>query len=435
MTERCEVLVVGGGLSGLVQAYELKKSGVDVRVVESAGQPGGVMRTIRKDGFLLELGPNTVRPSSGILALCRELGLEGEMLLSDPRLPRYVEIDGKLCKLPFGVLSPTAMLRALAEIAVPKKSEAGEESLFDFIGRRFGRRIAENLLEPFVSGIFAGDARKLSASAAFPKLVELEQAHGSVLRGLIASRSRGPKGEKVRGLLSFREGLSTLPLALARALGDRFRPGVRLESLEKGNGGWRAVSSGDSFSADRVVLAVPAAESARLCRPFAPEAAAALDAIPSPPLVVVHCAWARSDVGHPLVGFGHLVKPSAGRRILGAVWSSALFSGRAPEGKVLLTIFLGGRRRPEGAEIPDGELAAAIAAETRSSLATRTEPQLVHVERYARAIPQYEAGHAERIGRLERAEKQWPGLRFIGNFRGGISVGDVAANAAIITPQ
>jgi oxygen-dependent protoporphyrinogen oxidase len=433
MTQRCEVLIVGGGLSGLVRAHELKKKGVDVRVVESASQPGGVMRTIRKDGFLLELGPNTVRPTPGILSLCREVGLEAEMRLSDPRLPRYVEIGGTLRKLPFGVLSPGTMLRAIAEIAIPGRQGSGEESLFEFIRRRFGRRIAEDLLEPFVSGIFAGDARKLSAAAAFPKLVEWERSHGSVLRGMISSRPGGPKTEKVRGLLSFREGLSTLPLALARALGDRFLAGVRLENLERGADGWRAATASSALIADRVVLAVPAAEAARLCRPFAPEAASALDAIPSPPLVVAHCAWPRAKVGHPLVGFGYLVKPAEGRRILGAVWSSALFAGRAPEGKVLLTIFLGGRRKPEGAEIPDEGLAAAIDSETRSSLATREAPEIVHVQRYDRAIPQYEAGHAERIERLAQAERAWPGLRLIGNYRGGISVGDVAANAAIIT--
>ncbi len=261
----------------------------------------------------------------------------------------------------------------------------------------------------------------------------MEQAHGGVLRGLIFSpRPRGPKMEKVRGLLSFRDGLSTLPVALARMLGERFRAGVRLEGLQREGDRWLVSTTVGPLLAKQVVLAVPAAEAARLCRPLASDAAAALDDIPSPPLTVAHCTWPRGEVGHPLVGFGHLVKPTEGRRMLGAVWSSALFPGRAPEGKVLLTIFLGGRRRPDGAAIPDEDLAAVIHSETRSSLFTRAAPEIVHIERYARAIPQYEAGHAERIERLARAERAWPGLRFIGNYRGGISVGDVAANAAII---
>jgi oxygen-dependent protoporphyrinogen oxidase len=164
-------------------------------------------------------------------------------------------------------------------------------------------------------------------------------------------------------------------------------------------------------------------------RSFAPEAADALAGIPHPFLAVVHLGVSLSSLPGPLHGFGHLVVPQAGRRILGAVWSSSLFSGRAPEGQALVTVFLGGARDPDAAALSDGELAAIAAREIAATLGARQEPRLVSITRYSRSIPQYTAGHGARMKTLEQAEARWPGLTFLGNYRGGVAVGDVVGQA------
>jgi oxygen-dependent protoporphyrinogen oxidase len=427
-------LVVGGGLSGLVHAYELSKMGEEVRVLEKGNLPGGAVRTIEKDGYLLELGPNTVRPSAKLLELCRELAIDQEVLLSDPKLPRFVDRGGRLRKVPFPALGPFAAMRVGAELFVPRGQWREEESAFDWVSRRFGQRMAEHVFEPFVSGIFAGDARRLSMAAAFPKFSAGERDYGGVIKWTYKTRKSRPKAA-ARGLLSFRRGLSTLPRALSGSLGERFRAGVAVGSVERSAAGWAAETSAGRFCADRLVLATSAGEAARLCEPLAPEAAAALREIPSPALCVAHCSWHASAFRRPPHGFGHLCTPSERKRVLGAVWSSSIFPGRAPAGRVLLTFFLGGRRTPEWGDVEASQLPNLIAAEIREPFGVTELPELVHREVYRHSIPQYEAGHLGRIAKLAAAERAHPGLRFLGNYRGGISVGDVVDNAAIISPQ
>jgi len=426
------VVVVGGGLSGLVVAHALGRRGRDVVLLEAGADPGGVVRTLRKGEFLLELGPNTVRPAPAVVQLVRELGLEPRMRLSPPGLPRFVQIGGRLRKIPFPALSLPGAVRALADLWIPRRRGGEpEESVSEFFARRFGAAVAQNLAEPFVSGIFAGDAQRLSISAAFPKMAEAESHRGSVIRGFASGARSGPKpAPRVRGLLSFDRGLGVLPEALAAGLGERFRPGARVERIDRGGAGWTAATARGSHEAEVLILAGNSAEAARLCRPFAPEAARALEEIPSPPLCVVHASWGPGELERPLAGFGHLLRPRDGRRLLGAVWSSGIFPDRAPEGFALATFFLGGRRAPENAAIAESDLAGVLFEETRRALGARVPPEIVHVERYAHSIPQYERGHAARIGVLEAAERSHDGLYFLGNYRGGISVGDVTENAA-----
>jgi protoporphyrinogen/coproporphyrinogen III oxidase len=437
-------IVVGGGMSGLVRARALLGQGEDVRLLESSDRPGGAVRTERRDGFLLELGPNTVRPTPELWGLVGELGLREEALLADPRLPRYVEWQGKLHALPMSpgglistrLLSARAKLRLLAEPFA--RREAGpEESVHAFFARRLGEEVADRFIEPFVGGIFAGSSKSLSIEAAFPSLARWDHDHGSILRGALAERKKNPRDPAVerppRGLLSFRDGLETLARTLASGLGKRFEPVTRVESLEPLPGGtWRLATARGERRADRVVLAAPAWEAARLVGSFSPEAAEALAGIPHPFLAVVHLALDLASLGKPLHGFGHLVVPQEGRRILGAVWSSSLFSGRSPEGRGLVTVFLGGSRDPEAAKLSDSELTGIALRDTAAALQPRQDLGVVSLTRYARSIPQYTSGHLARIHVLATAESKFPGLTFIGNYRGGVSVGDVV-KAALLT--
>ncbi|MEO8431630.1 MAG: protoporphyrinogen oxidase [Acidobacteriota bacterium] len=435
-------VVVGAGLSGLICARALHAAGADVRLLESTERSGGVVRTERSAGFLLEQGPNTVRPTPEILATVADLGLDGEALFSDPRAPRYMALDGRLVRLPASpaeavrtpLLTAAGKLRLAVEPFILRRRGDSDETVEAFFTRRIGAEAASRLVAPFVSGIFAGDPRRLSAASTFPALVRGERERGSLAAWALRARSGarkpgGPPGP--RGLLSFREGLETLPRALAASLGTRLETGVGVLEIAPGpaGGGWSVRHSRERLAADRVVLACPAREAAALVAGFAPEAAAALSGIPHPPLAVIHLAWTKADLKTRLAGFGHLAVPAPGRRILGAVWSSSLFPGRAPEGQQLLTAFAGGATDPEAAALSDADLTELAARELVPLLSATAPPRLLGVRRWARSIPQYETGHARRMDDLARAEARWPGLSFLGSYRGGVSVGDVVRGA------
>jgi len=429
-------VIIGAGVSGLVRAHVLARRGEEVLLLEASERPGGVIRTEERDGFLLEWGPNTVRPTADVWGLVEELGLVKEALVADPRMPRYIDFGGRLHPLPMNplallgsrLLSAKGKLRMLAEPFLPRGS-VKPESLHAFFARRLGPEVAERLVEPFVSGIFAGDAGQLDVTQAFPALARFERERGSVLKGALAARREGKRVPGMpRGRLSFRAGLAALPRALAQALGERFRANAPVEEITPQGKRWRVRGAGD-LTADHVVVATPAAAAARLVKGFASEAAEALAAIPYPPLAVLHLSWPSDAFGRPLDGFGHLVVPRPDRRILGAVWVSGLFPDRAPDGNALLTVYLGGTRDPQAASLPEEEMVSLSAANLAEVLDVRGEPRLVAAFRYPRSIPQYDFGHAQRMKVLSETEERLPGLRFLGNYRGGISVGDVVRSA------
>jgi oxygen-dependent protoporphyrinogen oxidase len=428
-------IVVGAGLSGLAAAHALVRRGEDVLVLEASERPGGVVRTERRSGFLLEAGPNTVRPSDELWGLIDELGLSSEVVLTDPRSPRFIDFGGALHPVPMSpagfvtsrLLSTAGKLRLLAEPFVSRGTD-DEESVGDFVARRLGTQVAERLVDPFVGGVFAGTAASLAVSAAFPTLHRWEREHGSLLAGAIAERARSrpkPARSGPKGLVSFREGLEALPRALARWLEPTLRCGVSVGAVAPRGTRWTVSTESEEFGCDRVILATPAYRASALVSAFAPDAAGALDAVSHSPLAVLHLTWGQTSLPRPLTGFGHLVAASASRRILGAVWSSSLFPGRAPAGRALLTVFLGGSRDPRALELSDDELVAAAARDLEREGLVRGEPEPVLVTRWARAIPQYERGHAARMQALAEAERRFPGLRLIGNYRGGVSVVDV----------
>ena len=429
--------VVGGGLSGLVRARSLVARGEDVVVFDESSRAGGVVRSERSNGYLLELGPNTVRPTPELSALVDDLGLGDEVVLADARMPRYVDFGGRLHALPMSpsallgtrLLSVRGKLRLLREPFV-SRGDPSKESVREFFTRRLGPEVADRLVEPFVSGIWAGRSDALAAAQAFPALVRAETEYGSLTRGGLASFSRRKRSKGTRkGLLSFRSGLEALPRRIAEDLGPRMRYATRVESVRRSGKQWALSAGGREVEADAVCLAAPARDAARLLKDLDPDAAAALETIPHPPLVVLHLAL-RGPI--PLRGFGHLVVPQAGRRILGAVWSSNLFSGRAPAGESLVTVFLGGSRDPAAIDLSDEDLLATATRDLEAAFDTRMELEPVRVTRYPRALPQYDFAHGERVAHLARAELAMPGLTILGNFRGGVSVGDVVRNARVV---
>jgi oxygen-dependent protoporphyrinogen oxidase len=428
--------VVGAGLSGLVRARALVARGEDVVLMEESDRPGGVVRSEKRDGYLLELGPNTVRPTPELWRLVEEVGLESEVLVADPRTSRFVDFGGRLHPLPISpggllgtkLLSTHGKLRLLAEPFVRRGDPSGE-SVRDFFMRRLGREVAERLVEPFVSGIWGGRSDRLSIAQAFPSLARFELEAGSIAKGAFAAMRRRPKPKTPfeRGLLSFRDGLATLPRRLVDDLGPRANLGCRAVSLRRSGDGWNLATAGPEVEADRICIATPAAEAARLVEEAAPDAAAALRAIPHAPLVVLHLA---APAHATRAGFGHLVVPQQQRRILGAIWSSSLFPGRAPDGRALFTVFLGGARDPGAIDLSDDELAG-LGSRDLSAVRISGPFEPIRVTRYSRAIPQYNLSHGNRIASIAEAERRLPGLSFLGSYRGGVSVGDVVRSALI----
>ena len=431
---RLPVAVIGGGLTGLTAAWQLHRAGVPVVVFEAAALPGGVIASTRDGAWLWESGPNTLlEGTADVAAFVDAVGLGGRRCYAaDSANNRYVVRDAQLVAMPTSPLafvrtrlfSWRAKLGLVGELWRARAPADAEESVADFVERRLGREFLDYAINPFVGGVYAGDPRRLSVRHGFPKLHALEQEHGSLLRGAFRRRntSGGPKGR----IFSFPEGLAELPRALAASLGGAVRYATRVQAIRRTAGGWTIESGGpagaESFSA--VLCALPADALAQLRFEGVPgaERLAELQAIEQPPVVSVFTGYRREDVAHPLDGFGLLMPEVERRRILGVLFSSTLFPGRAPEGHVALSTFVGGVRSPELARLDDAGLRQLVREELGALLGVRGEPVYCHVQRWPRAIPQYTLGYERFKAIFTGLEAAAPGLHFGGNARDGISL-------------
>jgi len=446
-TDTTDVLVIGGGISGLAAAFGLQQRGATVEVLEADARAGGVIGTRRRDGALYETGPNSALDTSPLInELLDALGIRGERAdASALAATRFIVRGGTLIALPMSpgaflstpAFTVRAKLRLLREPFIAPAPADAEESIAAFVRRRLGTEFLDYAIDPFVSGVYAGDPERISVPAAFPRLHALEQKYGSLIKGQIkGARERRKSAEQAKntaGSFSFRGGMQTLTDALARAV-DRVATGVRVERIERSfDGGWTVtgVRGGEALArrARALVLAVPAYEAARLLRELAPPAAQGLAAIDYAPVASVASAWRRADIAHSLAGFGFLVPKKEQRRILGTLFSSSMFEGRAPEGTVLLTTFIGGLRNPDLPAQPDATLTQLLLAELAALIGARNTPLWREITRWTHAIPQYNLGHAGRLQPLVDAESELAGLTICANYRGGVSVGDCIKSA------
>lgn len=445
-----DVLVIGGGLSGLVAAFRAKRAGLGVVVFEARPRPGGVIGSERRAGALFERGPNSGLDTTPLInAMLDDLGIAGERVDgSQASSKRYVVRGGQLIALPMSpggflrtpLFSIGAKLRLFAEPFIRKSSADAEESIAQFVRRRLGPEFLDYAIEPFVAGIYAGDPETLSVPAAFPRLHALEQRHGSLIKGaILGARERRKNAEKSKNAassFSFREGMQTLTDALARAVGN-VECDVKVTRVERLPDATFVVSGeryGMAFdrAAKTVIVATPAYAASELVQGLAPDAAAALKDIPYPPVTVVVSAYRRREILHPLDGFGFLAPAKERPAVLGTLFSSTMFEGRSTSEVAVLTTFVGGRRNPELATAGDAELKRAVQAELARLVGAGAEPMWTEITRWSRAIPQYTMGHLGRIARVEDAERSLPGLFFCANYRGGVSIGDcVKAGHAI----
>lgn len=440
-----DVLVLGGGVSGLSAAWGLMRAGLRVTLLEARNRPGGVIRSRRDGGWLEEAGPNTLAVSPQLHAVLRDLGLDGAVLLSDPQAARrYVVSGGRLEALPRGPLGlfgsallRPALPRLLREPWVARGVDP-DESVAEFAARRLGPHVRDLLVDPFVSGVYAGDPSRLSIRAAFPRLHALEAEHGSLLRGgLSAARRRRKDGPRLppgwRGrLLSFADGLQVLTDRIAERLRDggaTLLCGVEAAEVARDGAGWQVRDrTGRVWRAAHLILATPAHVGAGLLRQLDAEAAALLDAVPYAPMAVVTLGFGPGAGGRPLGGFGMLLPRIEGRPTLGALFSSSLFEGRAPAGHKLITAFIGGRRNPSAPDLDDETLLGLVSKDLADLLGLDAPPLRWNLRRWPAAIPQYEIGHLERLDRLDSRLAALPGLYLTGNWRGGIGVVDCLNN-------
>ena len=436
---RKRVAVVGAGITGLTAAYRLSAGGHDVTLFEQAGRLGGSIRTERSGGWLIEGGPNSLlEGEAGLSTLIDQLGLAAEVQAGGAAAKnRFIVRGGRLQALP---LSPPALLttklfsagmkfRLFAEILQKARKREGDVSLEQLILDHFGREAVDYGLNPFVGGVYAGDPGLLSARHSFPKLWEIEQTKGSIIRGqMAAAKERKAAGKPRPRIISFRTGLGALPDALAARLpAGSIRLGARVEHLERTQEWtvtWKNADGGlERGNFDEVVLAAPAGALGALRFGAGGDCSlAVLREVVLPPVASLFLGFKREQVRHPLDGFGALIPALERRKELGILFSSSLFEGRAPAGHVALTVMAGGMRQPELARLGQAELWEAVRGDLRDLLGVEGEPVFSRFNAWPSAIPQYNLGYEKFLGAIAACENANPGLHIGGNVRDGIAV-------------
>jgi len=443
-----KVAILGAGIAGLTLAHVLKREAsrgsrpLDLEVFEASARAGGRVRTTEADGFLVEWAADAFQTgSAAVRSLVQELDLDGERVDASPSARRrYVFSKGKLHRFPTGpasllrssALSFPGRLRVLAEPIVASRT-AREETVHQFASRHIGEEAARVMMGAFVRGVYAGDSRKLSADAAFPRMKEMERKHRSLVGAMMRERRSAKKGG--HALWSLRRGMGSLADRLAQSLGPVLRlrmPALRLSrSPEYAAPTPFAIrfASGEERSFDAVVIATPAPDAVALLRDLDLEATNALREIPSSGVAVVALAFRLEAFRSKPDGYGFLTAPGEDLPALGALFESNLFPGRAPEGFALARVFLGGVDHPELITQPDAKLIGLSCEALDRALGLKGGPERTWVMRQESAIPQYTLGHRERVAAVMKRLGSFPGLYVAGNAYRGVSVGSIVEDA------
>lgn len=427
-----DVIIVGAGMAGLGAAYEVARAGRRPLVLEASSRAGGVVRTEHEGGFTIDLGPDAILVGkAGFSDLCDELGVGSRLVPGTPPRTAFVLVSGALVALPEGAalglpVKPLAWLRSrlfsvrgkvrvLGDLVLPRGGGA-DESIASFVRRRFGAEAVRRLAEPLLAGIHSGDAGRLSMHALFPRLVELERRHRSVILGL---RRTVPQPAASEGpFRSFPGGTAEIVSALLDRLpADAIECGVPVHRLEPGERHTLVLADGRTRRAPLVVLAVPAHEASRIVGPVDSELGNLCARIRSVSVATIALGYPRGAVKHSLSGSGYLVPPDErGSRLLAATWSSSKWPHRAPSGFVLLRAFVGGERAPDLLELDDEGLIGLAHDELSRVLGIAGEPVLRRVQRWPRAAAQHDVGHLDLVRTIEaRLAAGWPGVFVAGS--------------------
>jgi len=464
MTAR--VAIIGGGISGLAALEHLTRvaPSVQVTLLESSARLGGHIRSERSGDFLMEAGPDVILAAKpAAVELARRVGLGDRLHGTNPQVKgSYILSGTTLRRMPDGLtglvpsrfapfattplVSPLGKLRVGMEYFIPARRHAPDESIESFVTRRLGREMYERLVEPLLSGISAGDGAKLSMEAMFPQLRAYEREHGGLVRGMLAAKKkqRGSAGAGTAGapsafgFLSLPGGLGELVAGIEREVRRReptgtrvvIRTGARVERVERAAAGGDApeyvitLANGERLTVDAVILATPAYLSAALVRPVDEELSAALRGIEYASTVTISVAYPARDVPRALDATGYVVPRILQRPVLACTWVSSKFEGRSPAGHALFRLFLGGAGRGSFVESSEDELSGIVRREMREVMGITAEPELVQVNRFDRAMPQYHVGHLERVARIQAQAARSPGLAVAGAAFGGVGIPD-----------
>jgi oxygen-dependent protoporphyrinogen oxidase len=439
------LLIAGGGISGLSLAYFLleKDPSLDILVLESERKAGGKIWTDRVEGFLCEGGVNGFldnRPMT--LELAAKLGLT-PVRSNEAARKRFIFSDGKLNMLPesplsfftSNLLSLYGRLRIVWEIVVPKGG-GNDETLADFARRRLGREAFEKLIDPMASGIYAGDPETMSVKSCFPKVYDLENKYGSLIKGMIKLQKEAKKSGKKVGpgpggvLTSFYDGMEVFIAALKNFLGERLKIESKVASIDRRGETYTVFLSDNSkIEVESVVVATPAHAASEIVKDFNRNLSLTLGEIPYPPVSVVCLGFRKDKIKKPLDGFGFLVPKRENRSILGTLWDSSIFPNRAPEGYVLLRSMLGGARAAEVALQDENRLINTVMDETKKIMDIQAQPDFAKVYTHEKGIPQYLLGHGKRLEMIDTFVSRHKGFYITGNSYRGIGVNDCVENS------
>ncbi len=447
------VAILGGGITGLAAAYRIRDRAPGTRFVllEASDRFGGVIRTEKIDGWLVEHGPDSLlREKPWAIDLCQRLDL-GDALIPTQEQHRQTLIvrKGRVVPVPdaFRLLAPTRLapfllsralswrgrLRALGDLVLPRRpAGVDDESLASFVRRRLGNEVLTQLAQPLVGGIYSADPETLSLAATMPRFLDLERRHRSIILGLMREATAsaqpstpGTSGARFSIFYSLEQGLGALPDALAACLPiDALRTGCRATALTRSDEGWRIETTGGSLEADAVVVALPAPKAAELLAGFDPELADRIAAIRCTSTAVVNLAYPATALSRPLTALGLVVPATEGRGILAASVSSLKYAGRAPAGGVLVRAFLGGALGAAVLSASDDDLIALARRELADFLGLRGEPLFSRCTRWPNSMPQYAVGHLERKAEIFARAARHPAFALAGNAYDGVGLAD-----------
>ena len=449
------IVVAGAGISGLALCHALQEklasSGKSAEIVllEAEDRVGGKIRTHKEKGFVMEWGPNGfLNNKPDTLELCRKVGIEGKLLPSNQAAARrFIYANGKLNELNAkgfvlgGLVSWPGKFRLLGELLVPKKRDDKDETLADFCRRRLGAEALEKLIGPMASGVYGGDPETMSLKSCFPMIYNLEMNYGGLFKGFFKkAKEKKKEGAAKAGpagpggvLTSFQGGLDVMTDAVRAAFKGQVMLASPVKKVERTPEGKFSVHAGPDgaarLEADVFVSASPAYAAAEFLGGIDPAIPATLNEIKYAPMAVVGLGYERGEVNHDLNGFGFLVGMKEGRKLIGTLWDSSVFNGRAPEGHCSLRSMAGGGRDLSTPFLSDNEIRELVLSELKIMMGIDGTPELVKIFRHEKAIPMYTVGHSVRLEKLDAMEGKYKGLYFAGNAFRGVGLNDCVRDA------
>lgn len=444
-----DIVIVGAGITGLSTAYWLKKAGIKFKLIESKGEVGGNIKTEKNLDFIFDTGPNSGLETTPLIKqLVDELKLNGEFIYANPSAnKRYILKDGILHQLPMSpqlffttkLFSWKGKLRVMMEPFVGGSKDGYYQSLGEFVRRRLGEEFLDYVINPFVSGVFAGDPDDLSVKSAFPKLYRLEEVYGGLFKGMIKGakerKKRAEKSKQEAKMFSFVSGMSVLPNSLSKFLNEELLLNSTVTEIVKSNDIYQVYFRSDSglqkIETKTILLTIPANSTAELIKKLDPELFNHLSTIYYPPVLVINVIYDRNKIFQELDGFGFLIPAKEKKTFLGAIWNSSIFPNRGDEKFASFTIFVGGARKENLFENGVENLIPKVLSEFKEIMKIEGNAESIKYRFWKKAIPQYNLGYIEKEVAMEKFERNNLGIFLGGNYRGGISVGDCIKNSKI----